>query len=137
MASIQWKYNYKSSLPGASTYYHGGSANGAIAEQLHHFVTDHLNRSRGKVVRDLKQVEQKAKSDVRNRSRVDTGTMKRLVFSTGDYGTDVLKVRFGWRELAPYYAPFQEFGTRRGIEPMKAVYDAFQNALPKVNRLIR
>lgn len=137
MTSVQWKYNYKSRLPGASTYYHGGSANGALDQQLLYFVINHLNRSRGHVVSGLKQIELGAKNDVRNRSRVDTGTMKRLVFSTGDYGTDILKVRFGWRELEPYYAPFQEFGTRRGIEPMQAVYNAFQSALPKVNRLIR
>lgn len=137
MASVQWKYNYKSSLPGASTYYHGGSANGAIAQGLYYFVTNHLNRSRGKIVTGLKAIEQSAKNDVRSRSRVATGNMKRQVMSTGDYGTDILKVRFGWRELEPYYAPFQEFGTRRGIEPMQAVYHAFQASLPKVNRLIR
>ena len=137
VASIQWKYNYKSSLPNASTYYHGGTPSGAIDRTLLYFVTNHLNRSRGKVVTGLKRIEKDAKNDVRARSRVDTGSMKRQVMSTGDYGTDILKVRFGWRELAPYYAPFQEFGTRRGIEPMHAVYSAFQAALPKVNGLIR
>jgi hypothetical protein len=137
MATIQWKYNYKTGLPGASVYYHGGSANGALAAQLEHFVTDHLNRSRSFIVHSLIQTQHIAERDVRNRARVRTGAMKRQVFSTGDYGTDVLKMRFGWRELEPYYAPFQEFGTRDGIEPMRAVYDAFKAALPRVQRMTR
>lgn len=88
-------------------------------------------------MRGMIVIKETAENDVKSRSRVDTGAMKRQVFATGDFGTDVLKLRFGWRELAPYYAPFQEFGTRDGIEPMRAVYHAFQAALPKVNRLIR
>lgn len=137
MASIQWKYSYHSSLPGAKTYYHGGSASGALDQQLVYFVTNHLNRARGKVITGLKTIEKNAKAEVKSRSRVDTGAMKRQVFSTGDYGTDILKVRFGWRELAPYYAPFQEFGTRRGIEPMMAVAQAYEHAVASLGRLIQ
>ena len=137
MATIEWKYNYKTGLPGASTYYKGGSSAGGVAQQLEHFVTDHLNRSRGKIVKDLKKIEQAAKNEVKSRSRVRTGTMRRLVFSTGDYGTDILKVQFGWRELEPYYAPFQEFGTRNGIVPMEAVYQAFQHAVADLGRIGR
>lgn len=136
MAKIQWKYSYHSTLPGAKTYYRGGSATGSIGLQLQYFVANHLSRVRGAVVKGLKTVEKDAKRDVINRSRVDTGRMKSRVFSTGDYGTEILKVRFGWRELDPYYAPFQEFGTRKGIKPMFAVHTAYRNALPKVQKVV-
>jgi hypothetical protein len=137
MASIQWKYSYHSGLPNAKTYYHGGSASGAMPQQLAYFATNHLNRSRGKIVTGLKKIEAKGKADVKSRARVQTGSMKRQVFSSGDYGTAILKVRFGWRELAPYYAPFQEFGTRHGIEPMMAVANAYEHAVSDLARLIR
>ena len=71
----------------------------------------------------------KGEGIVRARSRVDTGNMKSLVTGTGDFGTDILKISFGWESFRPYYAPFQEFGTRRGIKPMMAVYTAFNTVL--------
>lgn len=137
MATIQWKYNYRTSLPGGYTYYGSGSPVGAQEEILQAFVIDHLNRSRGRLVQGLKGIEAKAKRDVIIRSRVDTGNMKSRVYSEGSYNTDILRIRFGWKELAPYYAPFQEFGTRTGIKPMRAVYAAYNNALPEVRRLVR
>ncbi|MCP9209720.1 hypothetical protein [Streptomyces cucumeris] len=65
---------------------------------------------------------------VRAKSRVDTGRMKSSVTGTGDFGTDILKISFGWESMNPFYAPFQEFGTRNGITPMMAVLDAFNAA---------
>lgn len=137
MASISWKYNYRTSLPGGRTYYGGGSPVGAQERVLEAFVIDHLNRSRATLEAGMKRIESKAKSDVVRRSRVDTGNMRSRVFSEADLSTDILKVSFGWKELAPYYAPFQEFGTRTGITPMKAVFTAFNTALPEVKRLVR
>lgn len=136
MAKIAWKYSYKSSLPNAKTYYRGGTQGGAIGLQLQFFVNNHLSRVRGQVVRGMMAVEKNAKRDVINKARIDTGALKRQVFSTGDYGTQILKTRFGWRELAPYYAPFQEFGTRKGIKPMFAVHTAYRNALPQVRKVV-
>lgn len=137
MASVQWKYNYRTKLPGGYTYYGGGSPVGAQERVLEAFVIDHLNRSRQKIVIGMKGIESKAKLDVARRARVDTGNLKSRTYSEGSYNTDMIRIRFGWKELAPYYAPFQEFGTRTGIKPMQAVYAAYNNALPEVKRLVR
>lgn len=137
MASISWKYNYRTNLPGGYTYYGNGSPVGAQDRVLEAFVIDHLNRSRAKLITGLKGIETKAKTDVIRMSRVATGNMKSRVYSEGSYNTDILRIRFGWKELAPYYAPFQEFGTRTGIRPMKAVFTAYNTALPEVKRLVR
>lgn len=137
MASVTWKYNYRTKLPGGYTYYGGGSPVGAQERILEAFVIDHLNRSRAQLITGLKSIESKAKYDVIQRTRVDTGLLKSKVWSEGNYNTDILRIRFGWRELAPYYAPFQEFGTTTGIKPMRAVYYAYRNAIPEVRRLVR
>lgn len=73
---------------------------------------------------------------VRAKSRVDTGKMKSSVTGTGDFGTDILKISFGWESQNPYYAPFQEFGTRNGIRPMMAVYDAFNQVATELQARI-
>ena len=70
---------------------------------------------------------------VRGRSRVDTGVMKSSVTGTGDFGTDILKISFGWETGNPYYAPFQEYGTRTGITPMMAVLNAFNSVTAELS----
>lgn len=60
------------------------------------------------------------------RSRVDTGLMRHMADSLLHVRPYSYELNFGWWEGAPYYAPFQEFGTRNGIEPMMAVLDTFE-----------
>lgn len=123
MAYIGIKYNYR--FGGAQRYYGGGSPGGAFDTGLSAFVVDHLNKSRQSLVLDLSNARRRGEALVRAKSRVDTGQMKSSVTGTGDFGTDILKISFGWESGNPYYAPFQEFGTRTGIAPMMAVLDAF------------
>jgi hypothetical protein len=123
MGYIGIKYNYK--FGGAQRYYGGGSPSGAFDIGLSAFVVDHLNKSRQRLVLDMSNSRRRGEGLVRAKSRVDTGLMKSSVTGTGDFGTDILKISFGWEMNSPYYAPFQEFGTRNGITPMMAVLDAF------------
>lgn len=127
MASVDFKYNYK--FGGKSRYYGSGTPKGPYDIALDAFVIDHLNKSRQELVLEMSNMRRKGEGIVRARSRVDTGAMKRQVTGTGDFGTDILKISFGWETLAPYYAPFQEFGTRNGIKPMFAVKTAYDTVL--------
>lgn len=123
MAAIGIKYNYK--FGGTNRYYGSGTPRGAFDIGLHAFVVDHLNKSRQRLVLDLSNARRRGEGLVRARSRVDTGKMKSSVTGTGDFGTDILKISFGWESFNPEYAPFQEYGTRTGIIPMMAVLNAF------------
>jgi hypothetical protein len=123
IAYIGIKYNYR--FGGAQRYYGGGTPSGAFDVGLSAFVIDHLNKSRQTLVLDMSNARRRGEGLVRAKSRVDTGKMKSSVTGTGDFGTDILKISFGWESFNPYYAPFQEFGTRTGITPMMAVLDAF------------
>lgn len=124
------KYNYK--FGSSHRYYGGGTPKGAYDVGLEAFVVDHLNKSRQQLVLQMSNARRRGEGIVRARSRVDTGRMKSMVTGTGDFGTDILKITFGWETLRPYYAPFQEFGTRRGITPMMAVYTAFNTVLSEL-----
>lgn len=136
MAKITWNYSYKSNLAPASRRYYNVQG-GQDDVRLAAFISDHLNRSRSHIEKGMRKVEQRAKEEVTRRARVDTGRMKRLVFSEGSYNTDIIKVRFGWKEWAPYYAPFQEFGTSNGIVPMRAVHTAYRKAITDTRVLIK
>lgn len=131
MAQIGIKYNYK--FGGAQRYYGGGTPSGAFDVGISAFVVDHLNKSRQKLVLDLSNARRRGEGLIRAKSRVDTGTMRSSVTGTGDFGTDVLKISFGWEHDSPMYAPFQEFGTRRGITPMMAVLDAFNSVTAELS----
>lgn len=136
MARIEMKYNYQFS--GKYRYYPGPTRpQGSYDIGLSAFVINHLNLTRREISFAMANMQRRAESQVRKKSRVDTGAMRRQVMSTGDFGTDILKVRFGWEAFAPYYAPFQEFGTRKGIEPMFAVYDAYREAVVTLRNLVR
>jgi hypothetical protein len=130
MAHVNFKYNYR--FGGGYRYYRGGTPHGAQDTGLDDFVIDHLNKTRRQLILDMSNMRRRGEGIVRAKSRVDTGAMKRQVTGTGDFGTDILKISFGWEPLAPYYAPFQEFGTRRGIEPMYAVFDAYNQVLSEL-----
>lgn len=123
MAHIGIKYNYR--FGGAQRYYGSGTPSGSFDVGLSAFVVDHLNKSRQHLLLDLSNARRRGEALVRAKSRVDTGRMKASVTGTGDFGTDILKISFGWEHDNPFYAPFQEFGTRNGITPMMAVLDAF------------
>lgn len=88
-----------------------GWATGQLT-QIHENVFDYMEQS--KVY---------AEQAVAARSRVDTGLMRRLADAVLTVRTDVSVLDFGWWEDSPYYAPFQEFGTRAGIQAMLAVYE--------------
>lgn len=123
MATISLKYNYR--FGGSNRYYGSGTPHGSFDVGLSAFVIDHLNKSRQRLVLDMSNSRRRGEAMVRAKSRVDTGAMKSQVTGTGDFGTNILKISFGWESYAPYYAPFQEHGTRNGIQPMMAVLDAF------------
>ena len=63
--------------------------------------------------------------------------MKSLVTGNGDFGTDILKIEFGWPDDHPHYAKFQEFGTRTGITPMMAVLDAYNATVVELQARLR
>lgn len=128
------KYNY--SFGGGKRYYAGGTPSGAFDTGLSAFVVDHLNKSRQRLVLDMSNARRRGEGIVRAKSRVDTGTMQSAVKGTGDFGTDVLKISFGWESFDPFYAPFQEFGTRNGIKPMMAVFDAFNQVTSELQARI-
>lgn len=134
MASIDWKYNYR--FGNSYRYYGNGTPSGAYDTGLEAFVINELNKDRRALILFLSNERRKGEGIVRARSRVDTGAMRRQITGTGDFGTDILKISFGWETLAPYYAPFQEFGTRRGITPMFAVKNAYDTVLRDTQRFI-
>lgn len=136
MAKITWNYNYTSRLAPASKMYYN-SRGGRDDVRLTAFVIDHLNRSRSQVERSMSNILGRAVVDVKSRSRVDTGRMRRLVHGTKDFKTDIVKISFGWKEWAPFYAPFQEFGTSNGITPMRAVHTAYRKALAETRSAIK
>jgi hypothetical protein len=131
MAYIGIKYNYR--FGGGQRYYGSGTPSGAFDIGLSAFVVDHLNKSRQRLVLDMSNARRRGEGVVRAKSRVDTGKMKSSVTGTGDFGTDILKISFGWESFNPYYAPFQEFGTRNGIKPMMAVFDAFNQVTTELS----
>jgi hypothetical protein len=134
MAQIGIKYNYN--FGGAKRYYGSGTPSGAFDVGLSAFVVDHLNKSRQRLVLDMSNSRRRGEGLVRAKSRVDTGLMKSSVTGTGDFGTDIMKISFGWESFNPYYAPFQEFGTRNGITPMMAVLDAFNQVTTELQARI-
>lgn len=131
MAHIGIKYNYK--FGGAARYYGSGTPSGAFDIGLSAFVVDHLNKSRQRLVLDMSNARRRGEGLVRAKSRVDTGRMQSSVTGTGDFGTDILKISFGWSFDNPFYAPFQEFGTRDGIKPMMAVLDAYNSVTAELS----
>ena len=130
MATIDMKYTYRTANGS------GGSGGGGYETGLGLFVAAHLKSVRSQLVLDMSNARRRGEGIVRAKSRVDTGAMRAQVTSTGDFGTDVLKISFGWEPFAPYYAPFQEFGTRNGITPMFAVKTAFDTVVAELRARI-
>lgn len=135
MGYIGIQYNY--SFGGAKRYYPGGTPHGPFDIGLSAFVVDHLNKTRQHLVLDMSNARRRGEAMVRAKSRVKTGRMRSSVTGTGDFGTDILKISFGWELLEPPYAPFQEFGTRHGITPMMAVLDAYNAITAELSARLR
>lgn len=135
MATVTFNYNYR--FGANNRYYGSGSPQGAFDVGLSAFAIDYLNKTRQQLILDMSNARRRGEGIVRARSRVDTGLMKSLVTGTGDFGTDILKISFGWEGFRPYYAPFQEFGTRTGITPMLAVYTAYNTVLSELRSRLR
>ena len=135
MAQIGIKYNYR--FGSANRYYGSGTPSGAFDIGLSAFVVDHLNKSRQQLILDMSNTRRRAEATVRAKSRVKTGRMKRSVTGTGDFGTDILKISFGWQYDNPLYSVFQEFGTRTGITPMMAVLDAYNQAVAELQARLK
>lgn len=135
MARIDFQYNYRV-VDSKYRYYPGGTPNGAYDTGLTAMLVNHLNLSRRDLILKMSNLRRQSEASVRRRSRVDTGAMRRQVTGTGDFGTDILKITFGWEPFAPYYAPFQEFGTRKGIEPMMAVGSTYLEAVNQLRAMV-
>lgn len=74
-------------------------------------------------------IETRGTEGTGKRGRVDTGEMRDRVTSDAvKQGSDVMIGRFGWIEKKPFYAEFQEDGTKY-IEPMYALSDAAEEVL--------
>lgn len=136
MAKVFFKYNYRI-IGDQYRYYPGGTPNGPYDTGLSAMLINQLNLGRRDLILSMSNLRRKAEANVRKRSRVDTGAMRRQVTGTGDFSTEVLKISFGWEPLAPYYAPFQEFGTRNGITPMMAVGTTYLEALADLKNLVQ
>src|ERR1044072_946690 len=134
MAQIGIKYNYR--FGGAQRYYGSGTPNVAFDIGLSAFVVDHLNKSRQRLVLDMSNGRRRGEGLGRAKTRGDTRRVKSSGTGTGGFGTDILKISFGWESMNPYYAPFQEFGTRTGITPMMAVLDAFNQVTAELQARI-
>lgn len=129
-----WKYNYR--FDGGYRYYSGGTPHGAQDIGLSAFVINHLNATRQQLILSMSNARRAGEATVRRMARVDTGLMKSEVTGTGDFGTEILKITIGWEANSPEYAPYQEFGTRTGIEPMMAVATAFTQAVDIVKKSV-
>lgn len=130
--NLHLRYNYR--FDSAYRYYGSGTPSGAYDVGLSAFVINHLNKTRQQLVLDMSNARRRGEAIVRQRSRVDTGLMRSQVTGTGDFGTDILKISFGWESYRPYYAVFQEFGTRNGITPMLAVHNAYHTVLAELTQ---
>lgn len=89
------------------------------------WATGELSRKPDQVENFMRGAQVNSRVAVAALSRVDTGRMRGEVESYLS-GTDEQHVLdFGWWEGNPHYAPYQEFGTRTGIEAMLAVHSVF------------
>lgn len=98
--------------------------------------TGTLSRTYDLLVQVFEEEQQRARAEVMARSRVDTGFMRSNVESFMSATGTVLNLEFGWDYGRPLYAIFQEFGTRNGITPMKAVHETFYEVLRRLETAV-
>lgn len=89
------------------------------------WATGMLSATDAGVHRFMESAKIQTEQSVKSRSRVDTGLMRAMADSVLHVRGDSYELNFGWWEGAPHYAPYQEFGTVTGIEPMLAVQQTF------------
>lgn len=95
------------------------------------WATDQLSSKWDRIRAMMREQRRFAQERVMVRSRVDTGLMKSEVRGIF-WGGEVMNLEFGWDEGHPFYAPFQEYGTRNGIKPMRAVHQTFHEVWASV-----
>ena len=98
------------------------------------FATDSVSTYREEVDTVFQESAQAARAKVMGYSRVDTGYMRANVEAFTATPRESVSMEFGWDEGRPHYAPYQEFGTRKGIQPMMAVHRAFHETLADLQK---
>lgn len=87
------------------------------------WATDQLSSVYDRAHQGMESARARAHATVEHWARVDTGLMKASIYSSIDTAGERIEITYGWYADAPYYAIFQEFGTRF-IRPMHAVHRA-------------
>lgn len=90
------------------------------------WATGDLSRKPDEVRDFMRGAQISSRVAVAGLSRVDTGRMRGEVESYLSGNDEQHVLDFGWWEGNPHYAPYQEFGTRTGIEAMLAVHSVFE-----------
>lgn len=118
MADVQWTTRYRSRTSGVHTHVVPDNPLGTWS-------TDRISGFYDRLNAFLKQEREHTRAGVMEKSRIDTGLMRSEVEAFLSHTRTVLTLEFGWFDERPYYARYQEFGTSRGIEPMRAVGQEF------------
>src|SRR5690606_28151015 len=88
------------------------------------FATDSESTYREEVDTAFEESAQAARAKVMRYSRVDTGYMRANVEAFTATPRERVSMEVGWDEGRPHYAPYQELGTRNGIQPKMVVHGA-------------
>lgn len=100
------------------------------------WATDQLSQAYERVEDVFIAQQQRARRAVMERSRVDTGLMRASVESFLAISATEMRLEFGWWYGMPLWAIFQEFGTRNGITPMRAVHQTFHEVVLELRRAL-
>lgn len=118
MADVQWTTRYRSRTSGVHTRVMPDNPMGTWSTDQISWFYDRLNAY-------FKQERERTRAGVMEKSRIDTGLMRSEVEAFLSATRSTFTLEFGWFDERPYYARYQEFGTSRGIEPMRAVLGEF------------
>lgn len=119
MAGIEWESPYRQQSQ------RGRFTDHTLDVPIGVWATDQLSIWYERVRDHMEERQPEARDKVMTRSRVDTGYMRSNADSFFSATDKEIVLEFGWDEGRPFYAPFQEFGTDNGIEPMLAVYQTW------------
>lgn len=106
-------------------HYHGRLTETTPMYPAGTWATGTLSRKYDQIDDFFKGAQVNSRVAVNALSRVETGRMKSEVESYSSATGETFTLDFGWWEGNPHYAPYQEFGTSNGIEPMLAVHAVF------------
>lgn len=122
MAEMKWTTPYRSRTSGVHTRVMADNPLGTWStDQISRFY-DQLNAY---FIRERERTRVDVAAGVRAEDRIDTGLMLASVEASLSSTRTEFILDFGWFDEQPHYARYQEFGTSRGIEPMRAVLGAF------------